>query len=44
MVLNRLIGGGADYGSAAGSGSFRSNWVRSDYGAAVGFFTTVKLD
>lgn len=39
-----LLGGGADSGSAAGSGYFRSTGVRSDSGAAVGFFTTVKLD
>ncbi len=39
-----LIGGRADNGSGAGSGGFYSGWVRSDYGAYVGFFTTVKLD
>lgn len=39
-----LLGGGANYGSAAGSGGFHSFWVRSDSGAYVGFFTTVKLD
>lgn len=39
-----LLGGRASYGSAAGSGGFRSTWVRSDSGAGVGFFTTVKLD
>lgn len=39
-----LLGGRADYGSGAGSGGFRSTWVRSDSGAGVGFFTTVKLD
>lgn len=31
-------------GSEAGSGSFDSNWGRSDFSANVGFFTTVKLD
>ena len=39
-----LVGGRADNGSGAGSGGFYSIWVRSDFGAAVGFFTTVKLD
>lgn len=39
-----LLGGRAFNDSAAGSGHFRSDWVRSDSGAAVGFFTTVKLD
>lgn len=39
-----LFGGGAHYGSSAGSGFFYSNWVRSDFLANVGFFTTVKLD
>lgn len=39
-----LLGGHAYYGSGAGSGGFRSYWVRSDSGADVGFFTTVKLD
>lgn len=29
---------------AWGSGYFYSDWVRSDSGANVGFFTTVKLD
>lgn len=38
------LGGRADNGSWAGSGSFASNWVRSDSAAYVGFFTTVKLD
>lgn len=38
------LGGGADNGSTAGSGDFNSAWVRSDSGAYVGFFTTVKLD
>lgn len=39
-----LLGGCALYGSAAGSGYFHSDWVRSVSGANVGFFTTVKLD
>lgn len=39
-----LIGGDAVPGSEAGSGYFASSWVRSDFGANVGFFTTVKLD
>ena len=39
-----LLGGGASIGSEAGSGGFRSALVRSDSGAHVGFFTTVKLD
>lgn len=39
-----LLGGGAHYGSSAASGFFYSAWVRSDSGAFVGFFTTVKLD
>ena len=39
-----LLGGGASNGSAAGSGGFPSDWVRSGSGANVGFFTTVKLD
>lgn len=39
-----LLGGDADDGSVAGSGEFASLWVRSDYAASVGFFTTVKLD
>lgn len=39
-----LVGGGANYGSLAGSGLFYSYLVRSDSGADVGFFTTVKLD
>lgn len=42
-ILNEL-GGGAHYGSSAGSGFFYSNWVRSGSLANVGFFTTVKLD
>lgn len=39
-----LLGGSADDGFEAGSGSFYSAWVRSDSGTTVGFFTTVKLD
>ena len=39
-----LLGGRADDCSAAGSGGFSSNWVRSEFHANVGFFTTVKLD
>lgn len=39
-----LLGGSANAGSGAGSGSFDSSWVRSVSGAGVGFFTTVKLD
>lgn len=39
-----LLGGRAANGSPAGSGGFHSLWVRSDSGAHVGFFTTVKLD
>lgn len=39
-----LLGGGAAYGSGAGSDRFDSSWVRSDSTASVGFFTTVKLD
>lgn len=39
-----LLGGGAHYGSSAGSGFFYSNWARSGSLANVGFFTTVKLD
>ena len=39
-----LLGGGAAYGSWAGSGGFDSGWVRSGSAASVGFFTTVKLD
>ena len=39
-----LLGGHASNGSEAGSGHFRSDWVRSDSSAFVGFFTTVKLD
>lgn len=33
-----LLGGGADYGSEAGSGTFTSGWVQSDSNANVGFF------
>lgn len=33
-----------DLGSKAGSGSFYSHLVRSDYATYYGFFTTVKLD
>lgn len=39
-----LLGGGAHSGSWAGSGRFHSRWIRSDFAANVGFFTTVKLD
>ena len=39
-----LFGGDANDGSSAGSGNVDSGWVRSDSSAAVGFFTTVKLD
>ncbi len=39
-----LLGGRAHHGSLAGSGCFLSHWVRSGSIAAVGFFTTVKLD
>lgn len=39
-----LLGGCANNGSSAGSGGFISSWVRSVSVAAVGFFTTVKLD
>lgn len=38
------LGGDASHGSAAGSGGFTSYWVRSDFSASGGFFTTVKLD
>lgn len=38
------LGGRALDGSKAGSGCFDSYWVRSASDAAVGFFTTVKLD
>lgn len=39
-----LLGGYANDCRGAGSGSFYSHWVRSEYYATVGFFTTVKLD
>lgn len=39
-----LLGGLDDLVSKAGSGSFYSNLVRSDYATYYGFFTTVKLD
>ena len=39
-----LLGSCADNGSGAGSGCFDSTWVRSDFDAYAGFFTTVKLD
>ena len=39
-----LFGGRAHGGSEDGSGLFHSDWVRSNSGANVGFFTTVKLD
>lgn len=39
-----LLSGSANSGSGAGSGDFDSSCVRSDSGAGVGFFTTVKLD
>lgn len=39
-----MLGGNANHGSAAGSGDFTSDWVRSYSAATVGFFTTVKLD
>lgn len=39
-----LLGGLGDFGSKAGSGSFYSHLVRSDYATYYGFFTTVKLD
>lgn len=39
-----LLGSDADNSSSAGSGDFNSYWVRSVSLAAVGFFTTVKLD
>lgn len=39
-----LLGGGASYGSQAGSGDFVSTWVRSVSSTNIGFFTTVKLD
>lgn len=39
-----LLSGRAAGGSADGSGSFHSDWVRSVSATHVGFFTTVKLD
>lgn len=39
-----LLGGDAHEVSGAGSGGFNSVWVQSAFTAAVGFFTTVKLD
>ena len=39
-----LLDGCASDDSRAGSGYFTSAWIRSTYGALVGFFTTVKLD
>lgn len=42
LIINEQ--GNPVWGSGAGSGDFNSLWVRSDYDAAVGFFTTVKLD
>lgn len=39
-----LLGSIASTGFWTGSGRFHSHWVRLDYGAHVGFFTTVKLD
>lgn len=39
-----LLGGLGDLVSKAGSGSFYSHLVRSDYATYYGFFTTVKLD
>lgn len=39
-----MLGGATNSGSGAGSGYFYSLWVRSGSAAAVGFFTTVKLD
>lgn len=39
-----VLGGSANHGSEVGFGLFSSSWVRSDSGAHVGFFTTVKLD
>lgn len=39
-----MLGGRAHDVSTAGSGSFYSHLVRSDYAAYCGFFTTVKLD
>lgn len=39
-----LVNGRADSSSEAGFGNFHSCWVRSNFRANVGFFTTVKLD
>lgn len=39
-----MFGGGASYGSNAGSGFFNSGWIQSTFNATIGFFTTVKLD
>lgn len=39
-----LLGSRAHGDSVDGSGSFYSQWVRSEFYANVGFFTTVKLD
>ena len=39
-----LLGCDAHNVSEAGSGDFASHWGRSSSAAAVGFFTTVKLD
>lgn len=44
VVRVLTLGGGASYGSNAGSGRFDSDWVRSTSNALIGFFTTVKLD
>lgn len=38
------LGGCASESSSTGSGGFYSSCVRSDSGAYIGFFTTVKLD
>lgn len=42
LIINEQ--GNPAWGSATGSGSFYSTWVRSVSMANVGFFTTVKLD
>ncbi len=42
LIINEQ--GNPAWGSWAGSGYFDSGWVRSGSHAAVGFFTTVKLD
>lgn len=39
-----MSGGGANNVSGTGSGGFNSTWVRSQFRADTGFFTTVKLD